>query len=93
MHSRNKRSIFPVVINLCCSDYAIVTSYRYLDCVELDKFEPFDSEYLLEQRSVSLIKNGTYWAAIVFNDSLVGAQDLPSHVSYKIRMNTDKVGE
>ena len=65
--------------------------FRYLDCVELNKFEPFESEFRVENRSVELINGSKYWAAIVFNDSIANMNKLPTHVSYKIRMNTDKV--
>jgi len=59
--------------------------------VELDKFEPYQSEHDLVDRSVDLIESGRYWAAIVFDDDLVERLELPSHITYKIRMNTDKV--
>lgn len=60
--------------------------------MELDKFEPYDEEYDLEKRSVELIKQNKFWAAIVFDEtasSYVG--QLPPYIRYKIRMNTDKV--
>lgn len=61
--------------------------------MELDKFEPFETEFDVENRSDILIKDNKYWAAIVFNDSVKGLEsgEYPSHLTYKIRMNTDKV--
>lgn len=76
-----------------CSLSLLYYSCRYLDCIQLDKFEAYDSEFKLENRSVELINGSKYWAAIVFNDSIGQMKKLPSHVSYKIRMNTDKVSQ
>ena len=38
---------------------------------------------------ISMVEDGLFWAAVEFNN--VDEGNLPTHISYKIRMDIDKV--
>jgi len=68
----------------------------YLPCFSLNKFEPVDTEENLVKNSLRYIEDHTLWAAIVFNISKETSlnykgQQFPTFISYKIRMDTDRV--
>lgn len=62
-----------------------------LQCVNLDKLEPVSTEEKLVNESLGLLDNRKFWAGIVFPDIDLNSSELPSHVSYKIRMDIDNV--
>ena len=97
----------------------------YLDCFELEKFEPVDSEEELSKRGLELLETNQLWGGLVrplllilFNICCLfysenshtshivqkfkppsqvfvglapGQQELPKFVTYKIRIDADKV--
>ena len=87
----------------------------YLDCFELEKFEPVDSEEQLSKRGLELLETNQLWGGLVrstarllsnicFSSEMFkipsqvfvglapGQQELPKFVTYKIRIDADKVG-
>ena len=82
----------------------------YLDCFELEKFEPVDSEEQLTKRGLELLETNQLWGGLVrtnicflnvkmfkmpsqvFVGLAPGQQELPKFVTYKIRIDADKVG-
>ena len=84
----------------------------YLDCFELEKFEPVDSEEQLSKRGLELLETNQLWGGLVrtnirflfgnvenvffffqvFVGLAPGQQELPKFVTYKIRIDADKVG-
>ncbi|XP_019618294.1 PREDICTED: ATP-binding cassette sub-family A member 1-like [Branchiostoma belcheri] len=72
---------------------AFQTLLNYLQCLELNKFEPVATEEDVTVRGHELIADNTLWAGIVFsnmNDS-DDEEVIPPHVEYKIRMDIDVV--
>ena len=81
----------------------------YLDCFELEKFEPVDSEEQLTKRGLELLETNQLWGGLVrtnicflnvkmfkmtsqvFVGLAPGQQELPKFVTYKIRIDADKV--
>ncbi|XP_063401544.1 phospholipid-transporting ATPase ABCA1-like [Mytilus trossulus] len=63
----------------------------YGQCIVFDKFVPYPSEKDLVKNSLGMIQNRTFLAAVVFNVDKRTPNKLPKHVSYKIRMDTDRV--
>ncbi|CAG2233420.1 ABCA1 [Mytilus edulis] len=63
----------------------------YGQCIVFDKFVPYPSEKDLVKSSLGMIQNRTFLAAVVFNVDKRTPDRLPKHVSYKIRMDTDRV--
>ncbi|XP_078575167.1 phospholipid-transporting ATPase ABCA1-like isoform X1 [Branchiostoma floridae x Branchiostoma japonicum] len=73
---------------------AFQTLLNYLQCLELNKFEPMETEEDVTIRGHELIADNTLWAGIVFsnmNDDLGSEEVIPPHVEYKIRMDIDVV--
>ncbi|XP_024139098.1 phospholipid-transporting ATPase ABCA1 isoform X1 [Oryzias melastigma] len=73
------------------TDQAIMSISRFMECVNLDKLEPVSNEELLINRSMKLLEDRKFWAAIVFPDIAPNATALPPKVNYKIRMDIDNV--
>ncbi|XP_063074491.1 phospholipid-transporting ATPase ABCA1a isoform X2 [Engraulis encrasicolus] len=73
------------------TDQAIHTISRFMECVNLDKLEPVANEERLVNKSMRLLDDRKFWAGIVFPDMQANSSDLPSNVSYKIRMDIDNV--
>eukprot|EP00058_Branchiostoma_floridae_P025576 XP_002611066.1 hypothetical protein BRAFLDRAFT_70419 [Branchiostoma floridae] len=73
---------------------AFQTLLNYLQCLELNKFEPMETEEDVTIRGHELIADNTLWAGIVFsnmNDDPGSEEVIPPHVEYKIRMDIDVV--
>uniref|UniRef100_A0A669E1K7 ABC transporter domain-containing protein n=1 Tax=Oreochromis niloticus TaxID=8128 RepID=A0A669E1K7_ORENI len=60
-------------------------------CLDLDKFEVASTESQLVNRSLDLLRNGTFWAGIVFENLQLNSSLPPPYVKYKIRMDVDEV--
>lgn len=63
---------------------------QFLECIKLDKLVGIESEPRLLYEGQNMIKNGTYWAGIVF-DVDKNAKKLPDLLHYKIRMDSAKI--
>ncbi|XP_041634758.1 phospholipid-transporting ATPase ABCA1-like isoform X2 [Cheilinus undulatus] len=64
---------------------------KVLGCLDLNKFEAAPDEGLLVTKALELLKNDTFWAAIVFENLQLDSSKLPPYVKYKIRMDVDEV--
>ena len=64
---------------------------KYLACVEVDKFEAAESEEALSKRGLELLETNQLWGGLVFVGLGPGQQELPKFVTYKIRIDADKV--
>ena len=64
---------------------------QYLACVEVDKFEAAESEEALSKRGLELLETNQLWGGLVFVGLGPGQQELPKFVTYKIRIDADKV--
>ncbi|XP_053321852.1 phospholipid-transporting ATPase ABCA1 isoform X2 [Spea bombifrons] len=73
------------------TDRVVLTMSRFMECVNLDKLEPVDSEDGLIAKSTKLLNERKFWAGVVFVDVPTNGTDLPHHVKYKIRMDIDNV--
>ncbi|KAM4708457.1 phospholipid-transporting ATPase ABCA1 [Discoglossus pictus] len=73
------------------TDHAILTMSRFMECVNLDKLEPVDSEDSLIDKSLELLNQRKFWAGIVLVDMPPDGIQLPHHIKYKIRMDIDNV--
>lgn len=62
-----------------------------LQCVNLDKLEPIQTEVRLINKSIELLHQRKFWAGIVFPEMAPNSVKLPHHVKYKIRMDIDNV--
>ncbi|XP_048255576.1 phospholipid-transporting ATPase ABCA1-like isoform X2 [Haliotis rufescens] len=72
------------------TNYFMAEVKKYLQCFRFDKFRPYASEYSLIQDSLDMIPTNTFWAALVF-ETEADAASVPNHMTYKIRMDTDKI--
>ncbi|XP_025893681.1 retinal-specific ATP-binding cassette transporter [Nothoprocta perdicaria] len=79
------RNIFGV------ADRALRLLSGYLECLTLDKFEGHLDEMQLTHQALHLLEENKFWAGVVFPDIEPGANSLPPHVKYKIRMDIDAV--
>ncbi|NWX94843.1 ABCA4 protein, partial [Nothoprocta ornata] len=79
------RNIFGV------ADRALRLLSGYLECLTLDKFEGHLDETQLTHQALHLLEENKFWAGVVFPDIEPGANSLPPHVKYKIRMDIDAV--
>ncbi|XP_029460267.1 ATP-binding cassette sub-family A member 1 isoform X2 [Rhinatrema bivittatum] len=73
------------------TDRAVLTISRFMECVNLDKLEPVDTEAHLISKSMELLNDRKFWAGIVFMEVVPGSTELPPHIKYKIRMDIDNV--
>ncbi|XP_061147735.1 phospholipid-transporting ATPase ABCA1b [Syngnathus typhle] len=73
------------------TDQAVTGIARFMECVNLDKLEPVPTEEHMINDSMVLLEDRKFWAGIVFLDVGANATELPSNVSYKIRMDIDNV--
>ncbi|CAG0880411.1 unnamed protein product [Darwinula stevensoni] len=70
-------------------EHAIVDALYLLQCFEMKKIEPMQSEEELEEKSLVLITDQLLWGGIVFIDG--NQTEMPPHVRFKIRMDSSKV--
>lgn len=63
---------------------------KYSKCFNFDKFVPYPNESALVEDSLLFVENATLLGALVF-DMKGETEKLPTHVTYKIRMDADKV--
>ncbi|XP_037086261.1 ATP-binding cassette sub-family A member 7-like [Pollicipes pollicipes] len=63
----------------------------YLACFEFEKFEGLPDEETLVRRSSNLTAENMLWAGLVILDVDADAEELPSYVRYKIRIDGDRV--
>uniref|UniRef100_A0A7N9AM56 Phospholipid-transporting ATPase ABCA1-like n=1 Tax=Mastacembelus armatus TaxID=205130 RepID=A0A7N9AM56_9TELE len=61
------------------------------ECLDLNKFDAAPTEGHLVRKAQELLKNGTYWAGVVFENLQPDSSHPPPHVKYKIRMDIDEV--
>ncbi|XP_025920538.1 ATP-binding cassette sub-family A member 7 [Apteryx rowi] len=74
------------------ADRVLGTLAQFMECVCLDKIEAVATEEQLVARSLELLEQRQFWAAVVFEPPAnTTAQALPPHVRYKIRMDIDDV--
>uniref|UniRef100_A0A8C5P7H9 ATP binding cassette subfamily A member 1 n=1 Tax=Leptobrachium leishanense TaxID=445787 RepID=A0A8C5P7H9_9ANUR len=73
------------------TDRVILTMSRFIECVNLDKLEPVESEDALIAKSLELLNERKFWAGVVFINISSDGTDLPHHIKYKIRMDIDNV--
>ncbi|XP_007428699.1 ATP-binding cassette sub-family A member 1 [Python bivittatus] len=73
------------------TDEAIMTISRFMECVNLDKLEAVPNEGWLVSKSMELLDQRRFWAAIIFPEIAPKSVNLPRHVKYKIRMDIDSV--
>uniref|UniRef100_A0A7N8WNF1 Phospholipid-transporting ATPase ABCA1-like n=1 Tax=Mastacembelus armatus TaxID=205130 RepID=A0A7N8WNF1_9TELE len=64
---------------------------NFLGCLDLNKFDAAPTEGHLVRKAQELLKNGTYWAGVVFENLQPDSSHPPPHVKYKIRMDIDEV--
>ncbi|XP_054835800.1 retinal-specific phospholipid-transporting ATPase ABCA4 [Eublepharis macularius] len=79
------RNVFSVI------NRALNTIHQYLECLTLDKFEGHADETQIAHHADYLLEENKFWAAIVFPNLNVATNQLPPHVTYKIRMDIDAV--
>lgn len=60
-------------------------------CFSLNKLEGLQTEGQLIDRALELLEDRQFWAGIVFMLPNSSSPNLPSHVTYKIRMDIDDV--
>lgn len=60
-------------------------------CFSLNKLEGLETEGQLVHRALELLEDRQFWAGVVFMLPNTSSPDLPSHVTYKIRMDIDGV--
>lgn len=60
-------------------------------CFSLNKLEGLETESQLVDRALKLLEDRQFWAGVVFMLPNTSSPDLPSHVTYKIRMDIDDV--
>lgn len=60
-------------------------------CLDLDKFEAVPSEGHLVSKAQELLRNDTYWAAVVFENLPPASSRPPPYVKYRIRMDIEEV--
>uniref|UniRef100_A0AAQ4PAU9 ABC transporter domain-containing protein n=1 Tax=Gasterosteus aculeatus aculeatus TaxID=481459 RepID=A0AAQ4PAU9_GASAC len=72
------------------SDFLKLLS-KFLGCLNLNKFEAAPTESRLVSRALELLENGTFWAAIVFENLQPNSSGLPAYIKYKIRMDIEDV--
>ncbi|KAL8582197.1 hypothetical protein ACOMHN_004116 [Nucella lapillus] len=73
-------------------DSLMNTTRTYAGCFRFDKFQPYSSEADLVGKSLPLIENNTFWAALIFENMEGGnVNEIPPFIKYKIRMNSDYV--
>uniref|UniRef100_A0A3Q2Z6G7 P-type phospholipid transporter n=1 Tax=Hippocampus comes TaxID=109280 RepID=A0A3Q2Z6G7_HIPCM len=77
------------VFNL--TDRVIRMLNQYGDCVILDKFVALPNEDTLTYRALDLLKNGKFWAGLIFVNMQSWTAKVPPHVKFKIRMDIDAV--
>ncbi|MFT7798628.1 ATP-binding cassette sub-family A member 1-like isoform X2 [Arapaima gigas] len=64
---------------------------QFTQCFSADKLEGVASESKMVERALELLENRQFWAGVVFLLPDPSSPSLPSHVSYKIRMDIDDV--
>ncbi|XP_018615172.1 ATP-binding cassette sub-family A member 1-like [Scleropages formosus] len=73
------------------TDRAVQSITNFMECVNLNKLEPVANEERLINKSMGLLDDRKFWAGIVFPNIESNSSELPSNVSYKIRMDIDNV--
>uniref|UniRef100_A0A8C2X200 P-type phospholipid transporter n=1 Tax=Cyclopterus lumpus TaxID=8103 RepID=A0A8C2X200_CYCLU len=61
----------------------------FLGCLNLNKFEAVPTESHLVSRAQELLKNDTFWAAVVFENLQPNSSHPSPYVKYKIRMDIE----
>ncbi|XP_068090529.1 phospholipid-transporting ATPase ABCA1 isoform X4 [Hyperolius riggenbachi] len=73
------------------TDRIVLTMSRFMECVNLNKLEPVDTEEGLIDKSMELLNERKFWAGVVFVELPEDETVLPQHIKYKIRMDIDNV--
>ena len=55
---------------------------QYLECFEMQKFEPVDNETALGTRGLELIGTNQLWAGLVFVDFKEGEELFKNHITH-----------
>ena len=83
----NTSQIFSIIETLQSYRPVLLVVRSLLGCFEWNKFEGYATEAELVDVGMDMINEGTFWAAIIFNNS-ANSTTLPNLISYKIRMAT-----
>lgn len=70
------------------SDFFLCVCHQ---CFSLNKLEGLRTEGQLIERALELLEDRQFWAGVVFMLPNSSSPKLPSHVTYKIRMDIDDV--
>ncbi|KAM9713003.1 retinal-specific phospholipid-transporting ATPase ABCA4a isoform 3-T3 [Menidia menidia] len=73
------------------TDRVIRMLNQYGDCLILDKFVPLPDEDDVTYRALDLLKDGKFWAGLIFVNMHSWTTSVPAHVKFKIRMDIDAV--
>lgn len=77
--------------SLSFTSHIFCISCRLLQCFSLNKLEGFETEGQLVNRALELLEEREFWAGVVFMLPNSSSPKLPSHITYKIRMDIDDV--
>ncbi|KPP56937.1 hypothetical protein Z043_125397, partial [Scleropages formosus] len=69
----------------------VSTISQFTQCFSVNKLEGTASEGKMIERALELLESRQFWAGVVFLLPDPSSPTLPSHVSYKIRMDIDDV--
>ncbi|KAI3368623.1 hypothetical protein L3Q82_025633 [Scortum barcoo] len=72
-------------------NHTISTLAQVTECFSLNKLEGLETEGQMIERALELLEDREFWAGVVFMLPNSSSPDLPSHVTYKIRMDIDDV--
>ncbi|XP_072234331.1 retinal-specific phospholipid-transporting ATPase ABCA4a [Leuresthes tenuis] len=73
------------------TDRVIRMLNQYGDCMILDKFVALPDKDDVTYRALDLLKDGKFWAGLVFVNMHSWTTNVPAHVKFKIRMDIDAV--
>ncbi|XP_062279433.1 phospholipid-transporting ATPase ABCA1 [Scomber scombrus] len=71
--------------------HTITMLAQITECFSLNKLEGFETEGQLVNRALELLEEREFWAGVVFMLPNSSSPKLPSHITYKIRMDIDDV--
>ncbi|XP_053179119.1 phospholipid-transporting ATPase ABCA1 [Scomber japonicus] len=71
--------------------HTITMLAQVTECFSLNKLEGFETEGQLVDRALELLEEREFWAGVVFMLPNSSSPKLPSHITYKIRMDIDDV--
>uniref|UniRef100_A0A8C5NB08 ATP-binding cassette, sub-family A (ABC1), member 4a n=1 Tax=Gouania willdenowi TaxID=441366 RepID=A0A8C5NB08_GOUWI len=73
-------------------DHRVIrTLNQYGECVNLNKFVPVPDEDAVTHRALDLLEESKFWAGLIFVNMHSWTKNVPTHVTFKIRMDIDVV--